>query len=223
MTRMLVAGLVALLAATAGRAHFAFILPEADGGAAKVVFSDTLEPDTKVNIDKLAATKLTVRDAGGKDTPLEWKKAEGFLQVTVPGSGPRVVYGVTEYGVLTKGDAQPFRLSYYPKALVGPGAAGTAPVGGPLVAEIAAVGAPGKTRFLVQFKGKAAADVETTVLVPGGEKKALKTDKDGFTPEFAATGRYGVVARVTDAKAGEYAGKAYTESRHYATLVVDVK
>jgi len=221
MTRFLTASLVAVLAAAAARAHFAFILPDADGSAAKVVFSDTLEPDTKVNLDKLAATKLTVRDAGGKDTPLEWKKADGFLQVKLPGGGPRVVYGVTEYGVLQKGDAQPFRLCYYPKALV-LGAAAT-PVGGPLVVEVVPHGAAGKTRFQVLYKGKAAADAETTVLVPGGEKKQLKTDKDGFTPEFAATGRYGVFTRATDAAAGEYAGKAYTETRHYATLVVDVK
>lgn len=221
MTRMLVAGLVAVLAATAARAHFAFILPDADGTGAKVVFSDTLEPDTKVNIDKLAATKLTARGPDGKDAPLEWKKADGFLQVNLPGRGPFVVFGVTEYGVLQKGDAQPFRLCYYPKALVR--GAAPAAVGGPLVAEVVPHGAAGKTRFQVLYKGKAAADAETTVLVPGGEKTQLKTDKDGFTPEFAATGRYGVFTRVTDAAAGEYAGKAYTETRHYATLVVDVK
>ncbi len=220
MTRMLVAVLVGLVASAAGRAHFAFIVPEADGNAAKVVFSDELAPDAKVNIEKLANTKLTLRDAAGKDAPLEWTKGDGFLLVNVPGGGPRVVYGVTEYGVLAKGDAQPFRLTYYPKALVG---GATKAVGGPLVVEIVPAGEPGKTRFQVLHRGKAAADAETTVLVPGGEKKAVKTDKDGFTPEFAATGRYGVFARVTDAKAGEYAGKAYTETRHYATLVVDVK
>jgi hypothetical protein len=98
-----------------------------------------------------------------------------------------------------------------------------APVGGPLAVEIAVVGAAGKARFQVLHNGKAAADAETTVLVPGGARKALKTDKDGLTPEFAETGRYGVFARVTDAKAGEFAGKAYSEARHYATLVVDVK
>lgn len=221
MTRMLVAALAATVAAAGARAHFAFILPEPDGTGAKVVFSDSLEPDTKVNIDKLAATKLTVRDAGGKDAPVEWKKADGFLDVKLPGSGPRVVFGVTEYGVLQKGDDRPFRLCYYPKALVL--GASPAPVGGPLVVEVVPHGSAGKTRFQVLYKGKAAADAEATVLAPGGEKKQLKTDKDGFTPEFAPTGRYGVFARVTDATAGEYAGKAYAETRHYATLVVDVK
>jgi hypothetical protein len=221
MTRMLLAGVVGLVAAATGRAHFAFIVPDADGNAAKVVFSDSLEPDLKVQIEKLANTKLTLRDSDGRVSALEWKKGEGCYLVNVPGGGARVVYGVTEYGVLTKGDAQPFRLCYYPKALVGTGPAKA--VGGPLVVEIVSSGEVGKTRFQVLYQGKAAADAEATVLVPGGEKKAVKTDKDGFTPEFGPTGRYGVFARVTEAKAGEYAGKTYGETRHYATLVVDVK
>lgn len=223
MTRMLVAVVVGLGVAAGARAHFAFIVPEADGNAAKVVFSDDLAPDLKVNIEKLANTKLTLRDAAGKDSPLEWKKGDGFYHVNVPGGGPRVVYGVTEYGVLQKGDDRPFRLTYYPKALVGAVPAGKAVVGGPLVVEIVPAGEPGKTRFQVLYRGKAAADVEATVLVPGGEKTAVKTDKEGYTPAFPATGRYGVFARVTDAKAGEYAGKAFAETRHYATLVADVK
>ncbi|HEX4612835.1 MAG TPA: DUF4198 domain-containing protein [Urbifossiella sp.] len=223
MKRLLVAVLVGLVAAAGVRAHFAFILPEADGNAAKVVFSDELAPDAAVNIEKLANTKLTLRDAAGKDSPLEWKKGEGFYLVNLPGGGPRVVYGVTEYGVLQKGDTHPFRLTYYPKALIGDVPAAKAVVGGPLVVEIVPSGGAGTTRFQVLHQGKAAADVEATVLVPGGEKKAVKTDKGGFTPEFAPSGRYGVTARVTDAKAGEYAGKAFAESRHYATLVVDVK
>ena len=223
MRRALVAVVVGLVAAGAGRAHFAFLVPEADGNAAKLVFSDELAPDTKVNIDKLAATKLTLRDAAGKDLPLEFKKGDGFYLVNVPGGGPRVVYGVTEYGVLQKGDAQPFRLVYYPKALVGDVPADKAVIGGPLAVEIVPAGGSGKAKFRVLHQGKAAADVETTVLLPGGDKKAVKTDKDGWTPEFAGTGRYGVFARVTEVKAGEYAGKTYGETRHYATLVADVK
>ena len=67
------------------------------------------------------------------------------------------------------------------------------------------------------------ADAEVTVLLPGEGKKAAKTDKDGYTPAYDAKGRYGVFARVTEAKAGEHAGKKYDETRFYATLVMDVK
>ncbi len=50
-------------------AHFPFIVPDDKGESAKVVFSDSLEPDTSVNIEKIANTKLTFRDATGKDSP----------------------------------------------------------------------------------------------------------------------------------------------------------
>ena len=221
MSRFIGSLLVGLFAAGLAEAHFPFIVPEADGASAKVVFSDTLAPDTDVNIEKLAGTKLFLRDSGGKDAPLEWKKGEGFYDVKLPGTGPRVAYGVTEYGVLQKGDAKPFRLVYFPKALVGdaPGKA----IGDPLKVEIVPSSSGEKTRFQVLHGGKPVADAEVTVLLPGEGKKAAKTDKDGYTPAYDAKGRYGVFARVTEAKAGEHAGKKYDETRFYATLVMDVK
>src|SRR5690349_7994035 len=109
--------LVVLLAAVSlAQAHFPFILPDEKATSAKVVFSDTLEPDANVNIEKLANTKMMIRDARGKESVAEWKKGDGFYSLAVPGSGNRLVYGVTDYGVLQKGDAKPFKLTYYPKA-----------------------------------------------------------------------------------------------------------
>ena len=221
MSRLIGSLAVGLIAAAMAQAHFPFIVPDADGGSAKVVFSDTLAPDTEVNIEKLAGTKLFLRGADGKDSPLEWKKGDGCYEVKLPGAGARVVYGVTEYGVLQKGDAKPFRLVYFPKALLG-GAEGKA-IGGTLKVEIVPASVGGKIRFQVVHAGKAVADAEVTVLVPGEEKKTAKTDKEGFTPAYEPKGRYGVFARVTDAKAGEYGGKKYDETRFYATLVMDVK
>jgi uncharacterized GH25 family protein len=78
-------------------------------------------------------------------------------------------------------------------------------------------------KFQVLAEGKPLADAEVTVLVPGEAKKAVKTDKEGFTETFAPSGRYGVFARYTEMAGGELAGMKFTETRHYATLVVDVK
>jgi uncharacterized GH25 family protein len=224
MHRMLAAVALAVSAAAASQAHFVYLVPAEDGSAVKLVFSDTLDPDPAVAIEKVGGTKLTVRDAAGKETPAPLKKGDGFYEVAVPGTGPRVVYGVAEYGVLQKGDARPFRLAYYPKAVLGGPA--DKPVGGPLKAEILADGGAGKVRFRVLHEGRPAAGAEVSVLVPGSEKparKAVKTDAQGYTEPFAASGRYGVNARVTETAAGELAGKKYEETRHYATLVVDVK
>ena len=220
MYRMIGAVAVGLLAAAAGRAHFPFVVPGEKGESARVVFSDSLEPDPNVNIEKIENTKLTLRDAGGKESPAEWKKGDGFYAVNVPGRGDRVVYGTTDYGVLQKGDAKPFKLVYYPKAVLG--AATAPPVGAKLPLEVVAEGKAGALRFRVLAAGKPVADAEVTVMVPGAAKKAVTTDKEGYTPAFDAAGRYGVYAKQVEATAGEHAGKKYDEVRRYATLVCDV-
>ena len=220
MYRMIGAAAVGLFAVAVAHGHFPFVVPDAKGESAKVVFSDTLEPDADVNIEKIANTKLTLRDAAGKESPLEWKKGDGFYAVNVPGSGDRVIYGVTDYGVLQKGDTKPFKLAYYPKAVLG--AATAKPVGEKLLLEVVAEGGSGKVRFRVLAAGQPLAESEVTVMPPAGGKKAATTDKDGYTPAFDGAGRYGVYAKRVEAKAGEHAGKKYDEIRSYATLVCDV-
>jgi hypothetical protein len=220
MTRLLGSVVVGLLTVGVASAHFPFILPDPSGTSAKVVFSDDLTPDPKVDLAQLATAKFTLRDGSGKESPLELKKGEGFYDVAVPGFGPRVVYGVADSGVKQKGDDKPFRLVYYPKAVIG--AADAKAVGGPLRAEIVSAAEPGKVRFQVLGDGKPVAEAEGAVIVPGVGKKTFKADKEGFTPTFAEPGRYGVYARWTEAKPGELAGAKFTETRHYATLVIDV-
>lgn len=220
MYRMIGAAVVGLFAVATANAHFPFVVPDGKGESAKVVFSDNLEPDTNVNVEKIANTKLTLRDAAGKESPLEWKKADGFYAVNVPGKGDRVVYGFTDYGVLQKGDDKPFKLAYYPKAVIGN--ANAKPIGEKLALEVAAEGASGKVRFQVLAAGKPVAESEVTVMLPDGTKKAVKTDKDGYTTAFDGVGRYGVYAKHVEVKAGEAGGKKFDEIRSYATLVCDV-
>ncbi len=226
MDRMCMAAILGFLTLSAAQGHFPFIIPDEKGETAKVVFSDDLNPDTNVNIEKLAGTKLTLRDAAGKESALESKKGEGFYAVNVPGTGTRVIYGVLEYGVRQTGDAKPFKLTYYAKAVVGTAAAKEATVGEKLPLEIVVVGTPGKVKFRVLALGKPLADSEVTVILPDqakdAPKKAVKTDKEGYTPEFEGSGRFGVYAKQIEAKAGEHAGKKYEEVRNYATLVCDV-
>ncbi|MCE9563763.1 MAG: DUF4198 domain-containing protein [Planctomycetes bacterium] len=223
MSRMCVVPLFMMLTVSLAQGHFPFVVPEGKGETAKVIFSDDLNPDTAVNIEKIANTKLTLRDAAGKESALEWKKGEGFYAVNIPGAGNRVVYGVTDYGVLQKGDAKPFKLTYCPKAVIGNATAKEATVGEKLELEVVATGGPGKTKFLVLAAGKPVPELEVTVILPDSAKKAVKTDKEGFTPEFAGSGRFGVIAKRIDTKSGEHAGKKFGEVRTYATLVCDIE
>jgi uncharacterized GH25 family protein len=221
MYKMCSAVVILLAAVSMSQAHFPFIVPDDKGATAKVVFSDSLEPDLNVNIEKLANTKLTLRDSTGKESAVEWKKDNGFYSLAVPGSGTRVVYGVTDYGVLQKGDTKPFKLTYYPKAVIGTATAKEATIGKQAL-EVVAVGSGSKVRFQVLAAGKPLADSEVTVILPDGVKKTATTNKEGLTPEYDGLGRYGVYAKQVEAKPGEHAGKKYDEARHYATLVCDI-
>jgi len=220
--RLMGAAVVLLAATLTAQAHFVFILPDAkDATKAIVVFSDELGVDDAVTMDKIGGLKLQVKDAGGKLTDAKTETEKHSLNVSVPGSGSRVVFGSVPYGVMQKGDAKPYLLSYHPKAIVGEIPADGGKVGG-TNPELVPVATGGKVKFLFLSGGKAVADAEATVLLPDGKKEKTKTDSQGFTKEFAGAGRYGVWVRVTEAKAGELNGKKYEEARHYATLVVDI-
>ena len=130
------------------------------------------------------------------------------------------VSGVTDYGVLQKGDDKPFRLVYYPKATFG--SAGAKSVGTRLGLEVVAEPGLTKARFQVLAVGEPVAESEVTVMLPAGGKKGVKTDKDGNTPTFEGAGRHGVHTKQIDPKESEHAGKKYSETRSYATLVCDV-
>jgi uncharacterized GH25 family protein len=223
MHRMFISVFSAFLAVGVLHAHFPFIVPEWDGPAAKLVFSDDLNVDTAVGLEKLAGTQLTLRDGKGKESLIELKKADGFFSVNLPGSGERVVYGTCDYGVLQKGESKPFKLVYFPKAVLGGAGPKLATVGDKVSLEVLPLSAFGKIKFQVLSVGKPVPDSEVTVILPNGSKKAAKTDKEGFTPEYEDKGRYGVVAKLIESKTGDFAGKKYEEVRNYATLVCSVE
>lgn len=219
------AGAVALMAAATltAHAHFVFILPDAkDPAKAVVVFSDDLAPDEAVGTEKLTTLKLTARDGAGKDAAVAHVAGKHELTATVPGAGPRVVFGTLNYGVMQKGDTKPYLLAYHPKAVVGAVPTDKLVVGEKaLPVELVPVASGTGLKFKFLSSGRPAVGAEVTVIKPDGGKAKAKTDKDGLTEEFPAPGRYGAWAKNTVAKPGEAGGKKYDEARHYATLVVD--
>ena len=220
MKRCMMSLLLFALAVVPARAHFIWIVPDGtDGTRAKVIFSDSLEPDEGVPVEKVAATKLHVRDNDGRVAAIDWKKGEHAYLVSVPGNGAAVLGGVCQYGVIQRGEGKPFLLAYYPKWIRGEVEA--AKPWDKLPLEIVPQGAG---RFQVHFAGKPVADAEVVVLTPAADsKETLKTDARGdFRVRSTAPGLYGIRARHVEAKAGEHEGKKYEEARHYATLVFQV-
>lgn len=214
--------LASLALAAAADAHFVFIVPDRDGKTAKVVFSENLTPDENVAIGKIAATKLSLHAGGGKPAALDWTKGEHAYTLKVPGEGPRVVQGTTDFGVMQKKADRPYLLRYHPRAVLGSPKAGALKPNPDLAVEVLPVTDGGKVRFLVASKGKPLADTEVNVLLPTDRKKKVKTDDKGLTPAFEDAGRYGVWVRHLETASGELGGKKYEQVRHYATLVFDL-
>jgi uncharacterized GH25 family protein len=221
MKRLFLTLAAVLLATTAARAHFIFIVPEATTpGKASVVFSDSLAPDENpALLAKIAQTKLFLRDAAGKTTPLTWEKGEKAYHLTLPSGAACTVGGECLYGVFQRGDNPPMLLKYFPKLIQGPA---SAKAWDQLPLEIVPTAAA--ARFVVLYQGKPLADAEVNYLAPGGEKaEAIKTDANGeFTIPNAKLGLYGIRALHVAKQAGEHEGKKYEAVRTYATLVLNL-
>lgn len=99
---------------------------------------------------------------------------------------------------------------------------------GPSSEEIVPLRAEGVVRFQVLRQGKPVADAEVSVQLSEKAEKGevnstpVKTNAHGLTPIYKESGRYCVVARVTERQSGELSGKKYEAVRYIATLVCDV-
>ena len=220
MIRNVLVLLTLALGSLAAQAHFVYVVPAKDGKSFQVVFSETLEPDDAVTVDKIASLKLTGRFGEGKDATYECKKSEHCLTGTFTGS-PKVAFGSVTYGLLTKGDKSSL-LAYHPKVVFAGCDEKTSTLGETAPAELVPVLTAGSVQFRLLAAGKPVAEVEVNVLKPDGKKEKLKTDAKGLTTKVEGTGRYAAWAKQTEAKEGELDGKKYGDIRHYATLVVDV-
>lgn len=219
MNRLILSVVALAACAVVAHAHMVYVVPAKDGQSLTVVFSDSLDPDEKVKMDKVAGLKLVAR-IDGKDVPVEFIKGDHSFTAKSP-KGASVVYGTAVYGLLSKAE-KPTLLVYHPKAVLSGATAKDSIVGEAAALEIVPVTDAGKTRFQLLAKGKPVAAAEGTVVLPDGTKEKVMTDKDGFTIGFEKTGRYAAYLKLTEAKAGEHDGKKYEEVRHYATLVAEL-
>jgi uncharacterized GH25 family protein len=229
VNRRYLAAAVVFFAAATAQAHHIWIIPDKSGTTAKAVFADFLEPDKPDTLAKVSHTKLHVRDAVGKGSPISWKKGtwkkgEDTFLLDVPGDGERTVGGECVYGVVTydhrlRKEVDPYLLAYYPKAVFGP-AADSKPWD-KLPLEIVPAVSGDEVKLRVLFRGKPAANAEMRVHPSDGEREDFKTDEKGeIKVPVKAAGAYGFQTRHIEPKGGEHDGKKYVEVRHYASLVL---
>ena len=220
--RSVIASLALLLTALSAHAHFVWLVPQADNTAI-LVFSDSLEPDENVPITKVAQTQITVRGADGQVQKHQKTEGPDHYKITVAGKGPAEITAACRYGLITK-KGDPYLLQYYAKTtLGGPVPAAATKAGEAPDVPLTFVPVDGKGgEFRVHWRGKPAANVEVTALLPTGSR-ALKADENGvyrLGVAPASNTSIGVRAKYVEPKGGEVDGKAYKEVRHYSTWTI---
>ncbi len=215
--RSIIAALFIAVTALPARAHFLWVVPEADGHNARVIVSETLAVDPRVDIAILTGAKLQWRDAQGRDVQLTLTRAGHVFTVPVQ-SASGVVHGYADLGVRPSGE-RVYRLHYYPKTIVGNPFAAAALGDQPI--EIVPTGSPSATRLKVLVAGKPAAGVDVNLVLPDGSDDVVSTGADGLTDVLPGRGRYGAWARHWEQIGGTLNGKPFDHTRHYAMLVFD--
>lgn len=218
---------IAILWTQSASAHFLWLLTgsEKAPGKVQVYFGEAAEPDDPALLDKVA--KAEVWSVGGRGEPklLALTKAEDSLQAELTGSAllsPLILRH--SYGVLSKGDSEPFLLMYYgktyPFALPGTWQAVNDDKRLPL--EIIPQADGSSTVLKVTWNGKPQAGLTVTVVGPGIESKLEgTTDEAGtFRCELPIAGTFSIRAKHTEATAGKLDDKEYKSVRHYSTLTL---
>jgi N-acetylneuraminic acid mutarotase/uncharacterized GH25 family protein len=221
MTKTLCRISLLLAAVAVAEAHFIFVVPDDGASGARVFLSEDLKPSGEVDLGIISDAKLRLRDAVGKEVPLQMVKGADAYTVALSGSGTRVIHGILDLGFTQSQGPKPYLLIYYPKSILGDAfdAKSILPDQTPL--QIVPVGKPGALRLQMLVRGKPEPNSEITAILPDGTQKKLKTDAAGLTETLTETGRYGAWARYWEPAAGERDHKKYEEIRHYATLVFD--
>lgn len=207
--------------ATLANAHFVFVVPQPGGATAQIFISEDLRPSDEVDVGIVASTKLSLRDADGKEQPLTLTRSGPVYVTRLPEGGARLIHGITDLGLTARGQNKAYLLVYYPKTILGDAFDPRTNVGNAAPVEIIPVGRAGSIRLKVLAHGKTLSKSEVTVILPDATQKKLTTDADGLTEELTQTGRYGAWARYWENVGGERDGNIYTETRNYATLVFD--
>lgn len=203
-------------------AHFGFVVPHSGSRSADLIISEVLKPEPGISVDVIKSSRLFIRDAEGKDTPLETVRTGNAYRMDLPGKGSRIIHGTADLGITPSGRSpKPYLLLYYPKTLIGPLLGDKARLGASTPVELVPEGEPGKTTLLLLSKGRPIPESEVTLVLPGGQQKKVKTDANGRTPMIHQTGRLAAWARFWEPGTGERDGKPYEQLRHYAMLVFD--
>jgi N-acetylneuraminic acid mutarotase len=198
------------------RAHFLWLLAEKNGDAVELhaFLNEQPVPDLPEFMRHIENAKITI---AGK--PVTWSKTENRFLVPLPAEKPAEVDGWCDLGVMTRGPAT-FHLVYTARAqFTLPDADAKEALDGLRLRGVSRTA--GKSDILVTFNGKPAPEAVVKVYPEQGDPVEIKTDAEGrLACEGVVEGKSALLAKWIEPGAGESNGKAFTETRHYATLTV---
>lgn len=204
------------LGAARADAHFLWLLAERDGGR-PVVHAFLAEHPAPEGPQFLKFVEGATFSADGASVGRT--KGEETFVLDLTGSLPAVIDGERDLGVMTRGEAT-FRLRYTARVQQGPLAADGAPEAGDAL-RARLVGGASKAWVEVSFKGEPAASAVVKAYRDDGSTEELKADEQGrLECAGVADGSTALLAKWADGLPGELEGKAYSETRYYATLTV---
>jgi hypothetical protein len=219
-----------LLVASPARAHFVWILPpRASDSPARVIFSDTLQPDPdtydRVKARLRADRLLCTHDARGDTKPVQLAKGKDGPELDVAGQDICLLTASCSYGVVKRGKDRPFFLKYYAKTGIGDSDRTARLLGqrcDELALDILLVSqSPPTIQVLWDKKPLPAAQV--VLLMPGQDKaKTVKTDAGGKVALDKPTepGLCGIRALHVEDRTGKAGERQFESVRHYSTLTL---
>ena len=227
MKRWLASLATLVMLVSLSHAHFIWVMPDADGNAVRVFFSDDLTPDDPKLLAKIAKTEVFLRDGAGKAQPAKWVRAQDAFRVEVPADKqPSIITAICTYGVIQRGKAEPYLLHFNASAFLKPGYRTPCSSWERLGLEVKHE--PNKDNrpvFRVLWQGQPLAGTDVVVRTPGETKeKDMKTNQEGFVDLGTADkpGPYGIRVQHVVKKTGKQDGIVYKEIRFYSTLVFRV-
>ncbi|QDU25446.1 Nickel uptake substrate-specific transmembrane region [Anatilimnocola aggregata] len=212
-------------------AHFIFIAtrPNAAGKpAVHILFGDDSIASEAKFLDNVAHTKVWAHEAG--KPPVEVKLEKEIMGENGTWMGATDVVGRAftancEYGVTSRGGAEPSLLVYHAKHIdaTDPAALKSFARTENLKLDIVPSFQGEEGELQVLFDGKPAANAQVIIWTPDKYEKETEnfTDADGKV-KFKANqkGLWQVRARHTNAVAGKKGDKEYKAEKHYCTLVL---
>ena len=221
-TTVCLALVLAAALTTVARAHFLFvrICPPAEGGrSAEVYFSELAAAGDPRYIDKVASGTYWLQTTPGNFQPLAMRKLADRLRGHVPTTGPLMVVGQLDYGVLARPAQTPFLLRHYSKTVAGTSDEVNAlkPKGARL--EIVPRFDDSGVNLTALLDGKPMAETTFTTVDENLSGDDIKADTEGratFAPP--SPGVYSIYIKHVDPSGGEHRGQKYDEVREFATL-----